>query len=93
MAAVALLAHWGDHMDGWDAEGWAMMLGMIIFWALVIVAIVWLVRAAPWDTGPRRSAQEGPLELLDRRFAAGEISAEEYRERRAVLRGESDRPG
>jgi Predicted membrane protein (DUF2078). len=30
--------------------------------------------------------------LLDRRFASGEISADEYRERKTVLAGESQHP-
>jgi putative membrane protein len=78
---------WLAHMDGWDtdASGWVMMIGMVLFWALIVVAIVWLVRSAPWGGHHHR---ESPLEMLDRRFASGEITAEEYRERRSVLQGQ-----
>ena len=65
--------------------GWmiAMMIGMALFWGLVILGIVWLIRSAPWGHHDHGS----PLEILDRRFAAGEMSAEDYRERRNVLQG------
>lgn len=77
-------ADW-DHMDGWSAGGWiAMAIGMILFWALVVLGVVWLLRAQPWNQDRR----EDPLDLLDRRLAEGAISAEDYRERRAILRGE-----
>jgi len=78
---------WGAHMDGWSSGGWiAMVVGRVLFWALVIAGIVWLVRSASW--GPQQNGPGSAIDLLDRRFAAGEISADEYRERRAVLRGE-----
>jgi putative membrane protein len=67
------------------------MFGMILFWGLIIAAVVWLVRALSHS----RSAHAGletPSALLDRRFAAGEISADEYRERKGVLAGESQHP-
>lgn len=77
---------WGMHGDvGW---GWmvVMMPLMLLFWAAVILGIVWLVRGAPggWR-GPRR---ETPLEILDRRFAEGAISVEDYQERLKTLKGE-----
>jgi putative membrane protein len=71
-------------MCDWDGSGWAMLIGMVLFWALVVVAIVWLVRSAPWGGYHR---PESPLDLLERRFASGEITADEYRERRSVLEG------
>jgi putative membrane protein len=83
----------GFDMHGDFGAGWwiVMMLGMLLFWGLVIAAIVWVVR----ELSQSRSVHAGidsPLALLDRRFASGEISAEEYRERRAVLSGESEPP-
>lgn len=75
---------WG-HMGDWGAGSW---LAMIAFWALIIILVVWVLRefAAP----PRRGVDPpSAIEILDRRFAAGEISSEEYREHRAVLRGEA----
>lgn len=38
---------------------------------------------------PRRSRRETPLDILDERFASGEIGAEEFAERRRTLIGET----
>jgi putative membrane protein len=78
----------GDHMD-FDGGWWIVMgLGMILFWGLLVLGIVWLVRELS-GRGPRaaRSGSEA-LEILDRRLAEGEISIEEHEQRRkALLRG------
>ncbi len=91
IGALTLLADsgWGSHMGDWGAGWWILMAAMmVVFWGLVIVGAVWLVRsAAPGHQHHTGSA----LELLDRRLASGEISPEEYRERREVLRGEGTR--
>lgn len=59
----------------------------IVFWLLVlglIVAGVYLaIRATRSGANHRR---ESAAELLDRRFAAGEIDTDEYYERRSGLR-------
>lgn len=77
------LADW--HHDG---PGWWFLFPL--FWILVIVAIVLLLRRGrPW--GPRywaagpQAPRETAAEVLERRFAEGEISSEEYRQRRSVL--------
>lgn len=91
ISTVLLLAQndWGDgHMD-WGGGWWiVMVLGMVIFWGLVIVGIVWLVREL---SGSHRHAHHEPdaLAVLDRRLADGSISPDEYRERRAILTGTS----
>ncbi len=54
----------------------------LIFFALVILAIAALVK-------PNRSTSsaEGALQLLEERYARGEITRDEFMERREVLRG------
>lgn len=65
---------WGS----WLAGG----LMMLAFWALAFWAIVSLVRR-PTDSGSRtRSAEE----ILDERFARGEIDAADYEQRRRTLK-------
>lgn len=89
-AALLVLANgdW-DHMD-WGAGWWIVMaLGMVLFWGLVAVAVVWIVRELGRG-GARTPGREDPLELLDRRLAEGQISVEEYEERRRVLSGHGD---
>ena len=84
-ASTVLLADMWDtngHMGG----GWwiVMMIWMVLFWGAVIVGAVWLVRggSSRWSRAERR---ETPLEILDRRFAEGDMSADEYHDRREEI--------
>lgn len=76
------------HMD-WDGGWWiVMVLGMILFWGLVIFGAVWLVRElGSHRSGEDHGAESDPLAILDRRLAEGSISAEEYSQRRQILSG------
>jgi putative membrane protein len=73
---------------GWG--GWVLMVVlMVAFWALVIVGIVALFRAVAATDRPPRGAETDngrAREILDERFARGEIDADEYRTRTAELR-------
>lgn len=81
---------WGMHGD--LGAGWMvlMMALMVLFWGAVLFGVAWLVRSAP-RAEPRpaetAAAKETPVEILERRFAAGAITLEDYRERREVLVG------
>ncbi len=59
---------------GWMAMGWIMMLA---FWLLVIVGVVAVVRwaSARGAVGPHA---EPPMEILRRRYAAGELTREQF---------------
>ncbi len=81
---------WWDNGTGWTGMGgggWVVMtVVMAAFLALVVVGVVAVVRSGRpvvSDSGiaPGSSAQK----VLDERFAGGEIDAEEYHARRAVL--------
>lgn len=73
---------WGMGVGGWIA--------MTIFWVALLVLIVWLVARAfsPGSSarGVERSWQESPDQVLDRRFAAGEIDEATYHRMRDTLR-------
>lgn len=62
-----------------------MMIGMGLFWAAIIVGLAWLVRSRA-DL-PERPPEESALTTLDRRFAEGGVSVDDYHRRRAVLTG------
>jgi putative membrane protein len=74
---------------GWGGMGWGGMLGMILFWVVLIAVIVWAVsRLLPGRQPPMNpavSGQESPEDILDRRYARGEIDLETYQAQRAAL--------
>lgn len=90
-AAFAVLLADSFDMHGEVGTGWmiVMMVAMVLFWAAIIVGIVWLVRGA-FD-GWRGGRRETPSEILDRRFAEGAISVEDYHERREIIAPEARR--
>lgn len=74
---------WGSGMGVWMVL-WMVLWGLI--WVAVLVllvlSIVWLARGTRSTELPAYDAEE----TLRRRYAAGEIDAEEYRRRRETLR-------
>lgn len=86
---------WSDHdMSGWGYGG--MVIGMVLFWALIIVVIVALIRSSTGSAQTRSIPQlppytESPEQVLAARFARGEIDEAEYQHRLAVLRGATPR--
>ena len=67
--------HWMS--GGWF---WGMHLFWWLFWFLIIATFFSVLTPVP-----RHKARETPLQILQRRYAAGEISSEEYEERKARL--------
>jgi adenylate cyclase len=86
MTLALLLADTFGMHDNDIGTGWmiVMMLGMVLFWGLVILGIVWLVREYGHRSG-RSNGPDDPLTILQRRFANGEITAKEYEQRRRLL--------
>lgn len=74
---------WGMGMGGWIA--------MAVFWIALLVLIVWLVTRAfspgnsQRESRGERGWQESADQVLDRRFAAGEIDESTYHRMRESL--------
>lgn len=78
----------------WGGWGWGWMMLMPVLWIALIGVIVW---AVVWLAQPGRRTssrpdyghprRETPQEILDRRFASGEIDADAYVEARDRLAG------
>jgi len=85
---------WGMHMM-WGSWGTGMMLMMVIVWAALIAALVffirWVVTAAQRgrQTGAGHSA-ESALDILQKRYARGEISKEECADMATCSRKDTD---
>lgn len=70
---------WGN--GGWGWAGWLLMsVSMVVFWTLVGYGIYWLVRASQKSSEHTHGPDAD--DILADRFARGEISAEEYQERK-----------
>jgi putative membrane protein len=60
-----------------------MMIMMILFWALIIVAVVVGIR---WLIGQgKESRPDSALEILRQRYARGEINKDEFEARKKDL--------
>ena len=91
---------WGA-ITGWTGDSWGMMgpgmmggygwwwfmpIIIIVFWGLVIWGIVALVRFIISSSNSGISRQtDSALEILKTRYARGEISKEEFEERKKDL--------
>ncbi len=79
--------------DGWG--GWAWMMFMPLLWIVLIGVIVWAAVALarrPADRVADQPRRETPQEILDRRFASGEIDADAYARARDLLAGRQPEP-
>ena len=83
-------------MYGWQDQGmggawWILMgIGMVLFWAVLVIGLVALLRhnraATPHVSVAHTSAA---IAILQERFARGELTEEEYVRRLAILKGSS----
>ncbi len=77
----------GGGMMGYNMMGYSSGLGygftgwiyMLLFWAAIIFLIVWAIRQFS-------AGKESSHEILEKRFARGEISKKEYEEMKKMMR-------
>jgi putative membrane protein len=74
---------------GWTS--WTMYLGMIVFWVAVVALVIWGVKALAGPAAAHSVPQvsevprETAADVLKRRYAAGEIDAAEFEQKRRDL--------
>jgi putative membrane protein len=91
-----ILSQWGGYggshmgpgmMGGWGM-GWFGMIFMLIFWVLVIVGLIflikWLIQTTKKEPEAMHSGSRA-LDILKERYARGEINKEEFEEKKRVL--------
>jgi putative membrane protein len=64
-------------------NSWGSIISMILFWILIIIGIIYLVRYLPKTD--RREGEKKPLDILKERYARGEINKEEFEEKKKDL--------
>lgn len=78
---------WGYMGDyGWGGMGFGMGFGMLLFWGLLIAAIVMLVKGS-WRGGNcnKRERGKSALDILNERYARGEIERDEFEQKKHDL--------
>ena len=66
---------------GFPWFGFGGLIGMALFWIFVVILIAWIIRRphhyyGPPGPGPRPS--RSAMDVLDERYAKGEINKDEY---------------
>jgi putative membrane protein len=75
-------------MYDWGPGWGGMFFGPLFMIALPVLSVVVIVAVARWFTGDRTVPGErmrSPRDILDERFAKGEIDREDYEARRKAL--------
>ena len=74
---------------GWGGGGGFGIIGMLLWWVLIILGIVLIGKWLLSGGGPAggRSAGDRALEILKERYARGEIDKNEFEQRKRDLSG------
>ena len=76
---------WWHNGMGWG--GWIVMtLTMVAFWSLVVFGVIAIFRSDRDNRSNQASPGLDPMQILDERFARGDIDVDEYQARRDALR-------
>jgi len=92
---VEMVAQWGSGNWGSGGFGTGMWGGsgfmwfMPLFWLLILGLLIWFVVSllkGNRNDGARGTENKSPLDILNERYARGEIDKEEFEERRKILK-------
>lgn len=77
------MGNYNGDMFGWGLGGGIMM---IIFWATIIISIIWIVREVVGKNNSDKTRYgKSAIEILEERYAKGEIDKKEFEEKKRDL--------
>ncbi len=59
--------------------------GMHLVWWFVWIMLLFLFFATPYNIPGQRKKKDSPLDILQKRFASGDITNEEYQEKKNFM--------
>lgn len=78
-----MMGNYYGNMFGWGLGGGIMM---VIFWAAIVLFIVWVVREVVGrDNSDKTRHGKSAIESLEERYAKGEIEKKEFEEKKKDL--------
>ncbi len=77
--AISTIAQVWGHMVGWSGA-WMLIWGVFVT-ALFVGLIVWMVRTISAPSSSRPDPADRARAILAERYARGDLSSDEYRER------------
>ncbi len=82
VSALSADAGGWSHTGGWS---WGMALFGWLFMMLMVALVVWLIWSVTRRPGSSHDGRRGAVDLLDERYARGEIDRDEYLQRKSDL--------
>jgi putative membrane protein len=71
----------------YSSNYWGMNL---VWWIIWMIMIFWIF-ATPYNIPGQRTKKDSPLDILQKRFASGEITNDEYEEKKKILENDLTR--
>jgi putative membrane protein len=63
-------------------------VGMHLYWWIVWIILLFWIFATPYRIPGQRKKKDSPIDILQKRFASGLISNEEYQEKKDILKND-----
>jgi putative membrane protein len=63
--------------------------GMHLIWWFIWLMLLFWIFATPYSIPGERRKKESPLDILQKRFASGQLTMEEYQQHKTMLENDS----
>jgi putative membrane protein len=65
--------------------------GMNFIWWIIWMIMIFWIFATPYNIPGQRTKKDSPFDILKKRFASGEITNDEYQEKKKILENDMSR--